>query len=138
MYKGSRILSAPFVLKAKIMKKKLWKVKMKNAHRMARRISDFNYNSYKENLSIALKVQHMIMRPISLADVNWLMNFIGGDFVTLNLQHLKQNSLFTITGGVSFIDVEHYVNPRTQNQNEKAIGVMIASEIKSGRKLNLD
>ena len=105
---------------------------------MARRISDFNYNSYKENLSIAMKVQHMLDRQITLADINWLMNYLGSRFVTLNLQHLKQDALFEITGGVSFIDVNHYVKPRTQEQDVKAIGVMIASEIKSGRKLNLD
>ncbi|MEE9571973.1 MAG: hypothetical protein V3W20_02870 [Candidatus Neomarinimicrobiota bacterium] len=120
------------------MKKSIWSIKMKNAHQMARRISDFNYNSYKENLSIAMKVQHMILRQITLADINWLMNYLGSRFVTLNLHHLKKTALFEITGGVSEIDVYHYVRPRTDEENEIAIGVMIESERKSGIKVNLD
>lgn len=105
---------------------------------MARRISDFNYNSYKENLSIALKVQHMILRPVTYGDINWMMNYLDNKFVILNVTHLKKDALYEITGGIMWVQVDHYVTPRTQAQNEKAIGVMIASEIKSGRKLNLD
>ena len=111
---------------------------MKNAHRMARRISDFNYNSYKENLSIAMKVQHMILIPITYTDINWLMNYLDNKFVILNVTHLKKDALFQITGGIMWIEVEHYVRPRTQEEDQKAIGVMIAAERKSGRKLNLD
>lgn len=111
---------------------------MKNAHRMARVISGINYNSYRENLSIAMKVQHMILRQITLTDVNWLVNCLGGKFVNLHLQHLKKTALFEITGGVSEIDVYHYVRPRTGAEDNKAIGVMIESEIKSNIKLNLD
>ena len=117
---------------------KNWSTKMKNAHRMVRYMPFIQSNTYRQNLSIAMKVQHMIGHTITFADVNWLMNYLGSRFVTLNLRHLKKTALFTITGGVSFIDVDHYVAPKTQAQNEKAIGVMIASEIKSGRKLNLD
>ncbi len=120
------------------MKSTIWSTKMKNAHRMAKRISDFNYNSYRENLSISMKVQHMLMRQITLADINWLMNYLGSKFVSLHLEHLKQNALFEITGGVSEIDVYHYVRPRTDKENEIAIGVMIASERKSSIKVNLD
>lgn len=120
------------------MNKELWKIKMKNAHRMARRLSGSNYNIYRENHSMALRVQHMLLRAITMADINWLMNYLGSGFVTLNLRHLYKTDLFTITGGVSEIDVYHYVKPRTEAQDTKAMGVMIESEIKSGRKLNLD
>jgi len=85
-----------------------------------------------------MKVQHMLIRQITLADINWLMNYLGSRFVNLHLEHLKQNALFEITGGVSEIDVYHYVKPRTDEENQKAIGVMIESETNSGIKLNLD
>ena len=120
------------------MKKKLWSTKMKNAHRMVRYMPFIQSNTYRQNLSIAMKVQHMIDHTITFADINWLMNYLGSKFVNLHLEHLKKTALFEITGGVSEIDVYHYVKPRTQEQDNKAIGVMIASEIKSGRKLNLD
>ncbi len=115
-----------------------WSIKMKNAHSMARRISDFNYNSYQENLSIVLKVQHMLLRQITLADINWLMNYFDNRFVILNLEHLNKDALFTITGGINYIEVEHYIRPRTEAEDNKAIGVMIESELKTGHKRNLD
>lgn len=115
----------------------IWSDKMKNAHKMASRLCA-NGKTYRENLSTSIKVQHMLERVITIADINFLMNELGGYWVNLHIQHMDKDGKFEMTGGISSIDVYHYVAPRTQEQDEIAIGVMIEAEKRIGNKINLD
>lgn len=115
----------------------IWPDKMKNAHKMASRLCA-NGKTYRDNLSTALKAQHMLTRIITIADINYLMNELGSYWVSLHIKHMDKSAKFYITGGINSIDVYHYVAPRTQEQDEIAIGVLIESEINSGQKVNLD
>lgn len=131
-------------LKTRTMKelqKQRWSRKMKNAHRMARGITYLDTmkgKPYRERLSLAMKVQHLLDTFLFVDDVNFLRNALGRNFVRIHLEHLKKGRLFVITGGITEIDIYHYVAPRTVDQDEKLIEVMIESEIKSGATLNLD
>lgn len=123
------------------LKKQLWSVKMKNAHKMARGITWINRmkgTTYRERLSLAMKVQHLLDTFLFVDDVNFLRNALGRNFVRIHNCHDLTISIFEMTGGITEIDIYPYVAPRTVEQEEECIEVMIQSEINSGLTLNLD
>ena len=116
---------------------------MSMAHRKAKDLRYYgDKRSYRELLSISLKVRHMMNRTITIIDINWLMN----NYPTRNIDmtlilSLHISKRFELKGSIKNhidLDISHYVRPRTQEEDNKIIGIMIASERKSGRKLNLD
>ncbi len=117
---------------------------MSLAHRKAKDMEYYygDTRPYRECLSIALKVRHMMKRKITLIDVNWLMNNYNSKYVDLSLvKSLRKTDKFCLGGSIkNHIDlsITPYVRPRTESEDNKMIGVMIASELKSGIKLNLD
>ena len=109
---------------------------MSLAHRVARRMRALDKRSYHELFAIALKVEHMKKRLISVLDINWLM--ANHPEVNLSLiTALHKSNRFFITGGY-YLSVEPYVKPQSEEEINYAIGVMIGSEIKSGIKPKLD
>lgn len=109
---------------------------MSQAHRVARRMRALDTRNYKELFALALKVEHMKKRLITIIDINWLMaNHPDVDLSLVTTLH--KSDRFFITGGY-YLTVEPYVKPQTDEQINYAIGVMIESEIKSGIKPRLD
>ena len=106
------------------------------AHRVARRLRAQDKRSYKELLSLALKVEHMKKRLITVIDINWLMTNHPEVNLTL-VTTLYKSDRFIITGGY-YLTIEHYVRLRTEQEDDYCIGVMIESERKSGNKITLD
>lgn len=117
---------------------------MSLAHRKAKDMEYYygDTRPYKERLSIALKVRHMMSRTITLIDINWLMNNYNTKYVDLSqVTSLRKTDKFRLGGSIkNHIDlsITPYARPRTEAEDNKMIGVMIESELKSGRKLNLD
>ncbi len=109
---------------------------MSLAHRVARRMRAWDNRNYRELLSLALKVEHMKTRLITVLDINWLMANHPDVDLTL-VTTLYKTDRFVITGGY-YLTVEPYVKPQSEEQINYGIGVMIESEIKSGIKPNLD
>lgn len=106
------------------------------AHRVARRMRAFDKRHYRELLSLALKVEHMKTRLITVIDINWLKAFYPEVDLTL-VTTLYASDRFIITGGYC-LSIEPYVKPQSEEQINYGIGVMIESEIKSGNKIILD
>ena len=116
---------------------------MSLAHRKAKDLRFYgDKRSYRELLSISLKVRHMMKRIITIHDINWLMNNYNTKYIDLSLlRSFYKTDKFKVSGSIrNHIDLEitHYVRPRTQEEDNKMIGVMIESERRSGRKVNLD
>ena len=106
---------------------------MSRSHRIAKRMPA---GTYREKLSLALKVEHMRKRLITIVDINWLMaNYPQVDLSLVRT--LNKSDRFYITGGY-YIGIQHYIKPQTEEQINYAIGVMIESEIKSGIQTKLD
>ena len=106
---------------------------MSRSHRIAKRMPA---GTYRERLSLALKVEHMKAREITVLDINWLM----ANYPKVNLslvRSLHKTDRFVITGWY-YLSIEHYVKPQSNEQINYAIGIMIESEIKSGITPNLD
>jgi hypothetical protein len=107
---------------------------MSMSHRIAKRLPETS--TYRERLSLALKVEHMKLRLISYVEINWLIQ--NHPHVDLSLvRTLSKSDRFIITGGY-YLTIEHFVEPQTEAQINYGIGVMIESEIKSGNKITLD
>ena len=107
---------------------------MSRSHRIAKRLPETS--TYRERLSLALKVEHMKKRLITVIDINWLMS--NHPQVDLSLvRTLNKSDRFFITGGY-YLSIEHWVKPQTEEQINYGIGVMIKSEIKSGIQTKLD
>ncbi len=116
---------------------------MSMAHRKAKDLKIFgDKRSYRELLSISLKVRYMMKRTITVIDINWLYENLPSKHIDLSLvKSLHITKAFYITGSVrndADITINNYVKPRTTEQDESLIGALIASEIKSGITLNLD
>ena len=117
---------------------------MSLAHRKAKDMEYYygDTRPYRERLSIALKVRHMMKRIIIIYDINWLMNNYNTKYIDLSLlRSFRKTDRFCLSGSIrNHIDLEitHYVRPRTQEEDNRMIGVMIESERRSGHKLNLD
>ena len=117
---------------------------MSLAHRKAKDMEYYygDTRPYKERLSAALKVRHMMKRIVTIHDINWLMNNYNTKYIDLSpLRSFRKTDKFKVSGSIrNHIDIEitYYVRPRTQEEDNKMIGVMIESERRSGRKLNLD
>ena len=109
---------------------------MSLAHKVARRLRAQDNRSYKELLSLALKVEHRKARLITIADINWLKEFYPEVDLTL-VTTLHKSDRFVIKGGY-YLSIEPYVKPQSEEQINYGIGVMIESEIKSGIKPKLD
>ncbi len=109
---------------------------MSMAHRVARRMRAADKRNYRELFSLALKVEHMKTRLITVIDINWLKEFYPEVDLTL-VTTLYASDRFIITGGY-YLTIQHYVRPRTEEEDNYCIGVMIESEIKSGNKIILD
>ena len=109
---------------------------MSLAHKVARRMRALDNRNYKVLFALALKVEHMKKRLITVIDINWLKAFYPEVDLTL-VRSLHASDRFIITGGY-YITLEHYVRPRTEQEDNYCIGVMIESEIKNGIKPNLD
>ena len=106
---------------------------MSRSHRIAKRMPA---GTYREKLSLALKVEHMRKRLITIVDINWLMaNYPQVDLSLVRT--LSKTDRFYITGGY-YLSIQHYVKPQSNEQINYAIGIMIESEIKSGITPNLD
>ena len=109
---------------------------MSLAHKVARRMKALDSRNYKVLFALALKVEHMKKRLITVIDINWLM--ANHPDVDLKLvTRLHRSDRFIITGGY-YLSIEHYVSPRTEQEDNYCIGVMIESEYKSGIKPKLD
>lgn len=106
---------------------------MSKAHRIAKQLQVGNY---KERLSIALKVEHLRKRLITVIDINWLMENYPEVDLSL-VRTLFKSDRFHTTGGY-YLAVEHYIKPQTEEQINYGIGVMIQSERKSNHKITLD
>ncbi len=106
------------------------------AHRVARRMQALDKRNYRQLPSLALKVEHMKKRLITVMDINWLMANHPEVDLTL-VTRLHKSDRFVITGGY-YLTIQHYVRPRTEEEDTYCIGVMIESEIKSGIKPKLD
>ena len=107
---------------------------MSMSHRIAKRLPETS--TYRERLSLALKIGHMRKRLITVIDINWLI--ANYKHVDLSLvRTLSKSDRFFITGGY-YLSVAHYVKPQTEEQINYGIGVMIESEIKSGIQTKLD
>ncbi len=116
---------------------------MSMAHRKAKDLQIFgDKRSYRELLSISLKVRHMMKRTITVLEINWLYGNMRAWHIDLSLvKSLHINKQFFITGSVrndADIKINVYVKPKTVEQDEALIGALIASEIKSGIQVNLD
>ncbi len=116
---------------------------MSMSHRKAKDLQAFgDKRSYKELLSISLKVRYMMKRTITVLDINWLYDNLPSKHIDLSLvKSLHINNQFYITGSVrndADINIIPYVAPKTVEQDEALIGALIASEIKSGIQVNLD
>lgn len=111
---------------------------MSLAHRVARRMRALDKRNYKIlfALALALKVEHMKKRLITVLDINWLKEFYPEVDLTL-ITTLHKSDRFFITGGY-YLSIEPYVKPQSEEQINYGIGVMIESEIKSGIKPKLD
>ncbi len=119
---------------------------MNQAHALA---SSFMINdkSYKDNLSLAMKVIHLKnCKPVSrfedkkflnIDGLNWVKNNVPTQWVKLsNIQDYRrtsQYSIFIYPFSKKKIEISQYLSA-----DNAAIGVMIESERKSGIKLNLD
>ena len=115
---------------------------MSLAHRTTKQLkSSGDSRKYKELFAIALKIHHIKSRVCNLSDLNWLMNFYPTKYIDLSLlTSLSVSDRYLITGSIRNaydLIIEHYVRPRTETEDNKMIGVMIESEIKSGIKINL-
>ena len=109
---------------------------MSLAHRVARRMKALDSRNYKVLFALALKVEHMKKRCITVIDINWLMaNHPDVDLKLVTTLHASDR--FIITGGY-YLTIQHYVRPRTEREDNYCIGIMIESEIKTGLKINLD
>ncbi len=107
---------------------------MSRSHRIAKRLPATS--TYRERLSLALKIGHMRKRLITVIEINWLMaNYPQVDLSLIRT--LNKSDRFYITGGY-YLSIEHYVKPQSEKQINYAIGVMIESEIKSGIQTKLD
>ena len=109
---------------------------MSLAHKVARRMKALDNRNYKVLFALALKVEHMKNRFITVIDINWLKAFYPEVDLTL-VTTLYASDRFIITGGY-YLSIEPYVKPQTEEQINYGIGIMIESEIKSGIKPNLD
>ncbi len=109
---------------------------MSLAHRVARRMRALDNRNYKVLFALALKVEHMKKRLITVIDINWLKEFYPEVDLKL-VTTLHKSDRFFITGGY-YITVEPYVKPQSNEQINYGIGVMIESEIKSGNKIILE
>ena len=107
---------------------------MSMSHRIAKRLPETS--TYRERLSLALKVEHMTKRLISYVEINWLIQNYPEVDLSL-VRTLNKSDRFYITGGY-YLSVEHWVKPQTEEQINYGIGVMIESEIKSGIQTKLD
>ncbi len=116
--------------KYKIMKYDI----MSMSHRIAKRLSETS--TYRDRLSLALKVEHMKLRLISYVEINWLIHNYPEVDLSL-VRTLSKSDRFIITGGYC-LSIEHWVKPQTEDQINYGIGVMIESEIKSGIQTKLD
>lgn len=119
---------------------------MSGAHFLARSFM-INGKSYKDNLSLAMKVSHLKnWKPVSrfedkkflnINDLNWVKNNVPSQWVKLsNIEDYRRTSQYSISiypYSKKKIEISQYLSA-----DNAAIGVMIESEIKSGRKLNLD
>ncbi len=109
---------------------------MSMAHRVVRRMRAADKRNYKELFALALKVEHMKNRFITVLDINWLKaNYPDVDLSLVTT--LYASDRFIITGGY-YLTIEPYVKPQSEEQINYGIGVMIESEIKSGIKPKLD
>ena len=110
---------------------------MSRSHRIAKDLLFYgNRSSYKKRLSLALKVEHLRKRLITVLDINWLME----NYPQVNLSLIKRlhkYDSFIITVGY-YLSVEHYVEPKNEEQINYGIGVMIESEKRSRNKITLD
>lgn len=121
------------------MKKSLskWGYKLKNAHKMARRLTRWNGKAYHDNLSICMKIQHMMERACTIIDINYLMNELGSTWVKLSaLRNLSGKSKFQLTGGITEVTFIHFVESKPVN--ESIIGHLISQDRKAGISVNLD
>ncbi len=117
---------------------------MSLSHREAKALRYFgDKRSYKELLSVSLKVRHMMKRTITVIDINWLMS----NYPTRNIdisEHVKSlhiSKRFELSGSIKNdidLEISRYVRPRTESEDNHMIGVMIESEIKSGHRVNID
>ena len=110
---------------------------MSKAHRIAKDLLFYgNRSSYMQRLSLALKVEHMRRRTITVIDINWLMqNYPEVDLSLVKRMHKYDR--FIVTGGY-YLSIEPHVRPQSEEQINYGIGVMIESEKKSGNKITLD
>ena len=107
---------------------------MSMSHRISKRLPETS--TYRERLSLALKIGHMRKRLITVIDINWLI--ANYKHVDLSLvRTLNKADRFCIAGGY-YLSVEHCVQPQSEEQINYGIGVMIESEIKSGIQTKLD
>ncbi len=119
---------------------------MSGAHFLARSFM-INGKSYKDNLILAMKVSHLKnWKPVArfedkkflnINDLNWVKNNVPSQWVKLsNIQDYRrtsQYSIFIYPYSEKKIKISQYLSA-----DNAAIGVMIESELKTGRKLNLD
>ena len=116
---------------------------MSMAHRKVRDLRLFgDKRSYKELLSISLKVRNMMNRTITVIDINWLYDNLPGKHIDLSLvKSVHITKAFYITGDLkndADITINPYVKPTTIEQDEALIVALIESERKSGIQVNLD
>jgi len=116
---------------------------MSMSHRKVKSLQAFgDQRSYKELLSISLKVRNMMNRTITVIDINWLYDNLPSKHIDLSLvKSLHLTKAFFITGIIrndADITINAYVAPRTVAQDEALIGALIESDRKSGITLNLD
>ena len=73
---------------------------MKGAHILAKSLSEFNDNSYKENFTLALKASHLNKTGVgqnSVDELNWIKNNLPGQLVSMsNIQDSGKESKYTI------------------------------------------
>lgn len=106
---------------------------MSKALRLAKRLPT---GTYRQRLSLALKVEHLRNRLITVIDINWLKLYYPHVNLSL-IRTLYKSDRFVITGGY-YLSIEHYVRPRTEQEDNYCIGIMIQSEINSGINPKLD
>ena len=78
----------------------------------------------------------MKTRLITVIDINWLKAFYPEVDLTL-VRTLHKTDVFVIKGWY-YLTIDHYVRPRTEEEDNYCIGVMIESERKTGIKPKLD
>lgn len=73
---------------------------MREAHILAKSLSKFNDNSYRENFALSLKVRH-IQKPgvgkNNIDQLNWIKNNMPAGFVNMsNIEDYGKDSRYTI------------------------------------------